>query len=107
MTSETKTEHPHVVRIEGVRGGKPCIKGSRITVSLIAKYYKMGVDADEILRLYPHLSAAAVYDALSYYHDHQEEIEKEIAGSTLEKFLERTSSHLDEHGHVVFAKRQP
>ena len=102
MASEAKTEHPHVVRVEGVRGGRPCIKGTGITVMLIAKFYKMGCDPDEILRLYPFLSAASVYDALSYYHDHQAEVEKDIAESTLEKFLEGTGSHMDEHGRVVF-----
>lgn len=106
MATEVKTEHPHIVRKEGVRGGRPVIKGSRILVSLIATYYKMGESPDDILRLYPHLAPAAVYDALSYYHDHQAEMEKELEDFTLEKFLERTGSHLDEHGRVVFAKPQ-
>ena len=65
MATEVKTEHPHIVRVEGVRGGRPVIKGSRILVSLIATYYKMGETPDNILRLYPHLPAAAIYDALS------------------------------------------
>ena len=104
MATEIKTEHPHVVRVEGISGGSPVIKGTRITVRLIASYYKRGVDPDEILRLYPHLSPAAVYDALSYYHDHQAEIEKDLAESTLERFLEKHDLQLDEHGKVVFTK---
>ena len=104
MTSEVKTEHPHIVRVEGISGGRPVIKGTRISVSLIASYYKRGVDPDEILRLYTHLSPAAVYDALSYYHDHQTEVEKDVAENTLERFLEKHDLRLDEHGKVVFTK---
>ena len=104
MATEIKTEHPHIVRVKGVLGGRPVIKGTRISVGLIASYYKRGVDPDEILRLYPHLSPAAVYDALSYYHDHQTEVEKDIAENTLERFLKKNDLHLDEHGKVVFTK---
>lgn len=106
MATEIKTEHPHIVRTEGIRGGRPCIKGSRILVSLIATYYKMGVHPDEIILMYPHLSPASVYDALSYYHDHQAEIEKELEDYSLEKFLERTGSHVDERGRVIFGTSQ-
>ncbi|MBI4339240.1 MAG: DUF433 domain-containing protein [Chloroflexi bacterium] len=102
MATEIKTEHPHIVRTQGIRGGRPCIEGTGITVMLIAKFYKMGCDPDQIMGMYPHLSAASVYDAISYYHDHQDEIEEDIAESTLEKFLEKTGSHVDEHGQVVF-----
>lgn len=102
MATEVKTEHPHIVRQEGIRGGRPCIMGTSITVMLIAKYYKMGCNPDEIMGLYPHLSAASVYDALSYYHDHQAEIEKDIAESTLEKFLERTGSRVGDRGQIIF-----
>ena len=35
-------------------------------------------DADEMQRQHPHLSLAQIYAALAYYHDHQDEIEREI-----------------------------
>ena len=101
MATEMKTEHPHIVRVEGISCGSPVIKGSRITVRLIASYYKQGVDPDEVLRLYPHLSPAALYDALSYYHDHQAEVEQDIKESSLERVLERDNMKIDEHGRIV------
>jgi hypothetical protein len=42
---------------------------------------KLGYSIEEILDGLPHLTPAQVYDALSYYHDHQAEIESDIATS--------------------------
>jgi uncharacterized protein (DUF433 family) len=77
--AEVKIRHPYVTQKRGIQGGRPIIAGTRIPVSTIIIYYKQGKDVDEILELYPQLTAAQVYDALSYYHDYQEEIEKESA----------------------------
>ena len=73
------TEHPYVVRREGFRGGRPILRGSSIPVWLVAAMWKSGDTTDDILRAYPHLEAAVVYDAISYYLDHREEIEVQIA----------------------------
>ena len=77
--AEVKIRHPYVIRKRGVQGGSPIIRGTRIPVSTIIIHYKQGKDVDEILELYPELTPAQVHDALSYYHDHQEEMEKEVA----------------------------
>jgi len=69
------TEHPYIVRIPGIAGGEPIIKGSRVPVRAIVLHYKAGESIEEILEAYPHLPPAAVLDAISYYLDHQEEIE--------------------------------
>ncbi|MBI4311267.1 MAG: DUF433 domain-containing protein [Chloroflexi bacterium] len=101
MTTEIKTEHPHIVREEGIRGGRPCIKGTGITVSLLAEYYKLDESVAGILCMYPDLSRAAVHDALSYYFDHMAEIEQDLADSTLEKVMERHHMTFDERGAIV------
>ena len=62
---QQKTEHPHIVRVQGVCGGQPIIKNSRLSVQHIAQMYKAGDTVDEILQAHPHVKAAAVYDALS------------------------------------------
>ena len=36
-------------------------------------------DGDEIHRQHPHLSLGQIYSALAYYHDHQEELDRDIA----------------------------
>ena len=71
--------HPYVERRPGVQGGRPVIKGSRFPVSSIVQNHRRGLSVDEILRDFPHLAPAEVYDALSYYYDHRAEIDAEIA----------------------------
>ena len=56
------------------------IAGSRIKVSGLvqdAKYNGWGVP--ELHEQFPHLSLAKIYAAFVYYHDHEEEIDRQIA----------------------------
>jgi uncharacterized protein (DUF433 family) len=86
--------------------GQP-IKGSRIAVSHIAQLYKAGDTVDEILHAHPHLQAAAVYDAMSYYLDHQQEIEQEIAENRLEALMKRDDFKMDSRGFIHFTGNAP
>ena len=76
-----QTEHPHIVRIEGVCGGRPIIAGTRISVRTIVERVHLGNSPEQIVEHYPPLTLAQVYDALSYYHEHKAEIEAEIAAN--------------------------
>lgn len=49
-----------------VLGGKPIIKGSRISVEMILEWIASGATRDEILAAHPHLTASDVEQALSY-----------------------------------------
>ncbi len=72
--------HPHIVTDPEVCGGSPRLANSRITVRTVAVAILLhGLTPDELLQHYPHLSLAAIYDALSYYYDHREAIDREIA----------------------------
>jgi len=62
-----------------IRGGRPKIAGTGLTVSRIAGWYKLGMTPDEIALEYPHLTLAQVHAALAYYHVNRDEIETEIA----------------------------
>jgi len=62
-----------------VRGGRPKIAGTGLTVSRIAGWYKMGMTPEEIALEYPHLTLAHVHAALAYYHLNRDEIEADIA----------------------------
>ncbi len=84
------TEHPYIVRTPGIYGGRPRIKGSRISVRHIAQLYKLGETVEDMIQAHPHLTPASVYDALSYYLDHQAEIEQEIAESRLEALVDKS-----------------
>jgi uncharacterized protein (DUF433 family) len=76
---ETGVTHPYVTRETGVQGGRPVIKGTRFPVSSIVQNHRRGLSVDEILRDFSHLTPAQVYDALSYYYDHREQMERELA----------------------------
>jgi uncharacterized protein (DUF433 family) len=84
LTSDRPTEHPHIVRNAQVCGGRPRIKGTRIAVRLIAGYHKKGFTVEDVLKDLPHLNQAQVFDALSYYFDHPDLIEREIEENKME-----------------------
>jgi len=68
------TEHPHIVREIGILSGEPIIKGTRTPVRAIVENWRLGIAPEQILLHLPHLNLAQVFDALSYFSDHQEEI---------------------------------
>ncbi|MEX2237101.1 MAG: DUF433 domain-containing protein [Dehalococcoidia bacterium] len=98
---EVKTEHPHVVKTDGTAGGRARIAGTRLTVEFIIGLLRVGDAPEDIVRAYPHVSLAQVHDAISYYYDHQVEIDREIENSTPGKTLERHGWTLGENGRAV------
>jgi uncharacterized protein (DUF433 family) len=46
--------------------GKPCVKGTRIWVSLILDFLATGTTQEEILREYPHLTAEDIQACMAY-----------------------------------------
>jgi uncharacterized protein (DUF433 family) len=76
----SQVEVVRITRNPGVCGGKPCIAGSRIRVQDVHVWHELqGLSADEIVSRYPQLSMADVYAALSYYWDHRDEIQQQMA----------------------------
>lgn len=49
-----------------VMGGKPCIRGMRVTVGMIVGLVAAGYTTDEILAAYPYLEAADIRESLNY-----------------------------------------
>ncbi len=71
-----KPKHPYVVSRKDYCRGSPIIKGTKFPVrSVVAYVLKQGILPEEIVREFPHLPLAQVYDALSYYYDYREDIE--------------------------------
>jgi uncharacterized protein (DUF433 family) len=66
-------------RDPAIRGGRPKIAGTGVTVMRIAAWYKMGLTPEEIGTQYGHLSLAQVHAALAYYHANSDEIEADLA----------------------------
>jgi uncharacterized protein (DUF433 family) len=68
-----------IVRSDDIRGGRPRIAGTGVTVRRIVGWYKRGFTPEEITTEVPHLSLAQVYAALTYYHANWEEIDADMA----------------------------
>jgi len=58
-----------------IMGGKPCIRGLRVTVGMIVGLVASGRSQEEILRLYPYLMAEDIREALAYAAWRVEELE--------------------------------
>lgn len=78
-TAPQTTRHPYVESVSEILSGEPVVKGTRTPVRAIVEHWKFGDSPEEVLRHLPHLRLAEVFDALSYYDDHREEIERYIA----------------------------
>ncbi len=78
----------------GVRGGKPRVAHTRITVSDIVIWTEQGQSPNEIVADYPQLSLADVHSALAYYYSNQAAIDRQIQDS--EAFAENLKHQLEE-----------
>lgn len=74
----TATEHLYITSANEILGGEPIIRGTRTPVRAIVELWRLGSQPEEICKHLTHLSLAQVFDALSYYSDHQEEINDHI-----------------------------
>ncbi|MFQ5409394.1 MAG: DUF433 domain-containing protein [Anaerolineales bacterium] len=69
----------HIEITPEVRGGRPRIAGTRITVAdIVIMHLRLGQSLEEIAGRYA-LELAALYAAMAYYHDHRPGIEESIA----------------------------
>jgi len=68
----------YIVIDQGIRFGKPCIKGTRITVGDILQWLSEGISIEEILDDYPLLEEIHIKAALSFAA-RREEIAKVVA----------------------------
>lgn len=58
-----------------VMGGKPCIRGMRVTVGVIVGLFASGQTEQDILKAYPYLEPEDLREALAYAAWRAEEIE--------------------------------
>ncbi len=64
-----------------VMGGKPCIRGMRVTVGTITGLLASGVSFKEIIKLYPYLEEEDIKAALSYATWRMEEYDISLPAS--------------------------
>lgn len=84
-----RTMHPHIVKTPGVCGGAAIIEGTRIAVwHIVGYYYKVGMSVEAILSDWDYLTPAQVFDALAYYHDNRQEIDRLLRENSYEYWKE-------------------
>lgn len=59
----------------GIMGGKPCLRGLRVTVGTIVGLMASGRTKEDLLDLYPYLEEADIMQALAYAAWRAEEID--------------------------------
>jgi uncharacterized protein (DUF433 family) len=72
------TQHRYIVTDSHILGGEPIVQGTRTSVRAVVELWRQGISPEMIPGHLPHLTAAQVFDALSYYSDHQNEINSHI-----------------------------
>ena len=82
-----RTEHLYVVTEDAILSGEPIILGTRTPVRAIVELWRQGLAPETIPTRLPHLTLAQVFDALSYYSDHQSEINRYIERNRIPEAL--------------------
>jgi uncharacterized protein (DUF433 family) len=66
-------DYRQIITVEpGKRGGKPCIRGLRITVYEVLSYLASGMSEDEILKDFPYLTRDDIRACLAYAADREQ-----------------------------------
>lgn len=71
-SSAMTTRHRYIVQNDAILSGGPIIEGTRTSVRAIVEIWRLGIAPEDIPNRLPHLTLAQVFDALSYYSDHQD-----------------------------------
>jgi uncharacterized protein (DUF433 family) len=61
-----------------IRGGRPCIAGTSVSVRRIAQWHNMGLIPEEIAGKIGHISLAQIHAALAYCHANQSEVDADL-----------------------------
>ncbi len=69
---------PPITCTPGVRSGKACVAGTRITVSNILEYLASGMSQEEILRDFPDLLPEHIQAVLRYAAEREERLSERI-----------------------------
>lgn len=89
--------HPHVLVSEDVANGSPMIEGTRVPVRRLFSWHRGGASVERLVRRYPQIAPALIFDALAFAYDNLELITADIV---------RERAALDRERVVLDAERQ-
>ena len=101
LREQLAPSHAYIEIVNRVSGLQTVIRGTRIAVRDIVGYLRIGETPESLVEeILPHLTLAQVYDALSYYHDHTEQIDRELSENSEEWGRAYLREHLGEEGYL-------
>ena len=75
----TSTTYRYLVQVPGVCSGHTIIEGTRIGVHDVIGLLVNGASPEDVVRSFPDLTKAQVYECLAYYEDHRTAIDALVA----------------------------
>ena len=73
------TAYRYLVRLPGVCQGKTIVEGTRLGVHDVVGLIVNGASVEDVVRSFPDLTKAQIYECLAYYEDHRTEIDALVA----------------------------
>lgn len=108
LQTQLRSPHPYVQVVERFGGPSAVIRGTRVSVSDIVGYLRPGETPETLVAsTLPRLTLAQLYDALSYYHDHQEEIETILHQANEAHGRAMLRAQMDEAGYRRLTGQEP
>ena len=97
MLPAARVHHPHVeIKLDD---GAPFVRGTRVAVRRLYAWHKGGASVETLLKRYPALGPARLFDALSFAYDNLELVEADLA-------RERSLLHTDPDAPRAAAKQE-
>ena len=101
LRQQLAPRHAYVQVVDKITGPQAMLRGTRIPVSIVIGYLRAGETPESLGQdILPHLTLAQIYDALSYYYDHREEIDQELLENTEEHARTVLRERLGEEGYL-------
>jgi uncharacterized protein (DUF433 family) len=88
------TQYRYVTTNDQLLSGEPIIVGTKTPVRAIVELWRSGVLPEEVPIHLPHITLAQVFDALSYYTEHQDEINHYIEINRVPEHLVHPAARL-------------
>jgi uncharacterized protein (DUF433 family) len=80
VAQKVKTRHPYIVTMKTHCGGSPVIAGTKFPVRSVVFYIlRQGMTPEELAKEFSHLTLPQIYDAISYYYENKQSIDKELS----------------------------
>ena len=89
----TIASYPHIIKETGSPARVESHPRTRVAM-IVMDYLGRGLGPEDIVRHYPYLTLAEVHSAMTYYHDHRDEIDAEIRGE-----LDQLKASADANSH--------